>query len=100
MKFGLMKQFIKSSPKDGECFGYLYSKFPNLSEAKLKEGVFTGPTNENSYPNENCYPISSIQKQWWTEEKKSGTLKDVVHRFLGILKTLSTKPCATHVDSV
>ncbi|GBO09956.1 hypothetical protein AVEN_92069-1 [Araneus ventricosus] len=40
---GLMKQFIKSLPKDGECFRYLCSKFPNLSEAKLKEGVFTGP---------------------------------------------------------
>ncbi|GBN75385.1 hypothetical protein AVEN_74442-1 [Araneus ventricosus] len=43
IKLGLMKQFIKSLPKDGECFRYLCSKFSKLSEAKLKEGVFTGP---------------------------------------------------------
>ncbi|GBN50632.1 hypothetical protein AVEN_154105-1, partial [Araneus ventricosus] len=38
----LIKQFIKSLPKDGEYFRYLCSNFPKLSEAKLKEGVFTG----------------------------------------------------------
>ncbi|GBN54673.1 hypothetical protein AVEN_155205-1 [Araneus ventricosus] len=43
IQLGLMKQFIKSLPKVGECFRYLCSKFPKLSEAKLKEGVFTGP---------------------------------------------------------
>ena len=37
-----MKQFLKSLPKDGECFRYLCLKFPQLSEAKLKEGVFAG----------------------------------------------------------
>ncbi|GBM05658.1 hypothetical protein AVEN_190017-1 [Araneus ventricosus] len=42
IKLGLTKQFIKSLPKYGECFRYLCSKFPKLSEAKLKEGVFTG----------------------------------------------------------
>ncbi|GBO11348.1 hypothetical protein AVEN_218456-1, partial [Araneus ventricosus] len=43
IKLGFMKQFIKSLPKYGECFRYLCSKFPKLSEVKLKEGVFTGP---------------------------------------------------------
>ncbi|GBN17623.1 hypothetical protein AVEN_171133-1 [Araneus ventricosus] len=43
IKLGLMKQFIKSLPKYGECFRYLCYEFPKLSEAKLKEGVFTGP---------------------------------------------------------
>ncbi|GBL84400.1 hypothetical protein AVEN_117167-1 [Araneus ventricosus] len=38
-----MKQFIKSLPKYGECFRYLCSKFLILSEAELKDGVFTGP---------------------------------------------------------
>lgn len=37
-----MKQFIKSLRKDGECFRYVCSQFPKLSEAKLKE-FFTGP---------------------------------------------------------
>ncbi|GBM09898.1 hypothetical protein AVEN_241221-1 [Araneus ventricosus] len=52
------------------------SKFPKLSEAKLKEGVFTGPTYEN------CYPIPSFQKQWGTKKKKHGTLLKKVHRCL------------------
>ncbi|GBM72187.1 hypothetical protein AVEN_308-1 [Araneus ventricosus] len=43
IKLGLMKQFIKSLPKDGEYFRHMCSKFPKLSEAKLKEGVFIGP---------------------------------------------------------
>ncbi|GBM06427.1 hypothetical protein AVEN_266373-1 [Araneus ventricosus] len=68
IKLGLMKQFIKSLPKDGECFRYLCSKFPKLSEAKLKEGVFTGPGYEN------YYPIPSFQKQWGTKKKKRRTL--------------------------
>jgi len=33
-----MKQFVKALDKNGQCF-----KFPVLSEAKLKEGIFIGP---------------------------------------------------------
>lgn len=43
IKLGLMKQFVKALPKDGDCFKYLVNKFPALSEAKLKEGVSVGP---------------------------------------------------------
>lgn len=35
-----MKQFIKSLNKEGQCFKYLAAKFPLLSEAKIKEGIF------------------------------------------------------------
>ena len=38
-----MKQSVKSLQKDGDYFKYLCTKFPKLSEAKLKEGYFTGP---------------------------------------------------------
>ncbi|KAL4711600.1 hypothetical protein ACJJTC_003617 [Scirpophaga incertulas] len=41
IKCGLIKQFVKSLQKDGNCFRYICSKFPKLPEAKLKEGVFT-----------------------------------------------------------
>ena len=40
IKLGMMNQFVKALPKDGEAFKYFSSKFPRLSEAKLKEGVF------------------------------------------------------------
>lgn len=43
IKLGLMKQFVRALPKEGECFKYLCEQFPGLSEAKLKEGVFVGP---------------------------------------------------------
>jgi hypothetical protein len=43
IKLGTMKQFVKSLPKTGNYFKYLCKRFPHLSEAKLKEGVFVGP---------------------------------------------------------
>jgi hypothetical protein len=38
-----MKQFIKALGKNKNCFQYLCKKSPQLSEAKLKEGIFVGP---------------------------------------------------------
>jgi hypothetical protein len=43
INLGLMKQFVKALPKEGECFKYLCKKFPGLSDAKFKEGIFVGP---------------------------------------------------------
>ena len=43
VKLGLMKNFVKAMDKTGEAFLYLRKKFPRLSEAKVKEGVFIGP---------------------------------------------------------
>ena len=43
IKLGLMKQFVKALNKDGDCFAYLGMKFPGMSDAKLKEGIFDGP---------------------------------------------------------
>lgn len=43
LKLGIMKQFVKALPNDGAAFLYLRKKFPGLSDAKVKEGVFVGP---------------------------------------------------------
>lgn len=43
IKLGLMKQFVKALDKDGQCFMYIGQKFPTISDAKLKQGVFDGP---------------------------------------------------------
>ena len=43
LKFGLMKNFVKATNQGEDAFNYLWEKFPRLSEAKLKEGIFTGP---------------------------------------------------------
>jgi len=42
-KLGLMKNFVKAMDHNGTAFLYLQQKFPLLSDAKTREGVFTGP---------------------------------------------------------
>ena len=42
-KLGLMKNFVKGMDKTGRGFKYLKNKFPNVSDAKIKEGIFVGP---------------------------------------------------------
>jgi hypothetical protein len=42
-KLGLMKNFVKAMNQEEAAFTYLREKFPRLSEAKLKEGIFIGP---------------------------------------------------------
>ena len=43
IKLGLIKNFVKAMDKTKAGFNYLATKFPRLSEAKIKEGVFIGP---------------------------------------------------------
>ena len=43
IKLGLMKQFVKALNKTGQCFQYILSAFPGLSNEKLKAGIFDGP---------------------------------------------------------
>ena len=38
-----MKNFVKAIDRNSPAFRYLHEKFPRLSEAKIKEGVFVGP---------------------------------------------------------
>lgn len=38
-----MKNFVKAMDKNGAGFQYLKEKFPKISDAKIKEGVFVGP---------------------------------------------------------
>ena len=42
IKLGLMKNFVKAMNQDGAAFKYFCNKFPVLSQAKLKEGIFVG----------------------------------------------------------
>ena len=43
IKLGLMKNFVKALDKEGKAFQYLCTKFPKISDAKIKEGIFVGP---------------------------------------------------------
>lgn len=43
IKLGLMRNYVKAMNKQSEAFTYLRQKFPRISDAKIKEGVFIGP---------------------------------------------------------
>jgi len=38
-----MKNFVKGMDKTGRGLEYLRIKFPNVSDAKIEEGIFIGP---------------------------------------------------------
>jgi len=42
MKLVLMKNFAKGMDKTGRGFEYVRNKFPNVTDAKIKEGIFIG----------------------------------------------------------
>src|ERR1044072_4531343 len=42
-KLGLMKNFVKALDKTSQAFTYLREKFPHVSDAKVKEGIFVSP---------------------------------------------------------
>ena len=43
IKLGLMINFVKDMERTGRGFRYVRNKFPNVSDAKIKEGIFIGP---------------------------------------------------------
>jgi hypothetical protein len=47
IKLGLVKKSVKVFDKSGKGFLYLRNKFPNLTDFKVKEGIFVGPQIRN-----------------------------------------------------
>ena len=43
IKLDLMINFVKGMNKEEQAFRYLRKKFPKISDAKVKEGIFVGP---------------------------------------------------------
>lgn len=78
IKLGLMKNFVKGMNKDGAAFKYLRDKFPRLSEAKVKEGIFIGPQIRELLVDANFELVLQSNEQTAWEAFKS-----VVHGFLG-----------------
>lgn len=80
-----MKQFVKALDKTGQCFQYLVKKFPKLSEAKLKEGVFDGPQIRTMFRDTTF--VSTMKRL----EKKPGlVLRQWPRTFWEIRKVLNT----------
>ena len=73
-----MKQFVKALEKEGECFEYLVAQFPELSDAKLKEGVFDGPQIRKMFRDENfTTTMTDTEKAAWL------SFRNVAENFLG-----------------
>ena len=77
-----MKAFVKGLDKNHAGFKYLSEKFPEISDAKLKEGIFIGPQIRKLLEdNEFSSRLASVELQ------ASNSFKDIVHQFLGNYKS-------------
>ena len=78
IKLGLMKNLVKGLDRNGAAFKYLAEKFPEISEAKLNEGIFVGPQiRKLMKDNEFTSRLASVELQAWS------SFVEVVHQFLG-----------------
>ena len=78
IKLGIVKKTVKAIVRKGNVFGYLTSKFPKLSKAKIKEGDFIGPQiHELMQDSEFDECLSSENKKAWL------SVKNVIRNFLG-----------------
>jgi len=78
LKLGLTKHSVKAMNQEEAAFTYLRDKFPRLSEAKVKEGIFIGPQIRDLIKDE-CFDklLQGDEKAVWD------SFKFVVKEFLG-----------------
>ncbi len=77
-KLGLFKQFVKALNRDGKGLLYLKQKFPHISDAKIKEGVFVGPQIKQLF-DDDAFSNSLSRK----EKKAWESFVSVCRNFLG-----------------
>ncbi|GBP27477.1 hypothetical protein EVAR_14298_1 [Eumeta japonica] len=78
IKLGLMKNLVKAMNKDGGGFQYLKTKFPRISDAKMKEGIFVGPQIRELMKDSNFEStLNEAEQRAWT------AFVEVCHNFLG-----------------
>ena len=69
---------MKALSKESKCFKYICNKFPALSTAKLKKGVFTGPDIRKLFKDGNFEKEMEVfEKEAWS------AFKDVAMKFQG-----------------
>lgn len=86
IKLGLIKNFVKAMDRNGSGFTYLREKFPKVSDAKIKEGIFVGPQirellKDNIFEEK----LSLLEKSAWK------SFKNVAQNFLGNHKASNYK---------
>jgi hypothetical protein len=110
-----MKNFVKTMDQTGPTFRYLAKKFPGISAAKIKEGVFIGPQIRKLFRDEQFGHILSVnEKRAWNDfrlvatnflgNKKADNYKELVenlllsHEELGCNMTLKIHFLHSHLD--
>ena len=82
IKLGLFKNFVKTLNIGGQGFAYIRKIFSNVSDAKVKAGVFTGPQIRKLLNDSNfVLSLNVIEKAAWI------SFKSVVDNFLGNKKS-------------
>ena len=82
IKLGLMKQFVKALPTNGQCFKFLTQKFPGITIEKIQAGVFDGPQIRKLMADEDFFDsMNEVEKRAWSAFKR------VVSEFLGNTKS-------------
>lgn len=92
IKLGLMKNFVKAMEREGSGFQFLKSKFPKISDAKIKEGIFVGPDirklmNDIQFEDS----LNDCEVAAWK------SFKNVVNNFLGNNKADNYKELITEL---
>jgi hypothetical protein len=78
IKLGLMKNFVKSLDTSSDAFLYIRNKFPEVSDAKVKEGVFIGPQIKKLLDDRHFQDmLGGTEREAWV------AFKSVVANFLG-----------------
>ena len=73
-----MKNFVKALNKDDQSFRFLQTKFPAISDAKLRAGVFNGPQIRELMKDSTFdKTLNELEKLAWE------SLKSVSTEFLG-----------------
>ena len=99
IKLGLMKNFVKGMDRTGRGFEYVRIKFPNVSDAKIKEVIFIGPQiRELMHDKQFDEDLNESERKAWLSFKrickyilgnhKAGSYQDVVHDLLTSYKVM------------
>ncbi|GBP26486.1 hypothetical protein EVAR_85988_1 [Eumeta japonica] len=108
-KVGPMKNLVKAMNKDGGGFQYLKTKFPRISDAKMKEGIFVGPQIRELMNDSNFEStLNEAEQRAWTAfvevchnflgNKKKENYREIILELLSSYKTLKCNMCLKFIS--
>ena len=78
-----MKQYVKALDKYGDCFKYIYMKYPKITYEKIKAGIFISPQIRKLSKDPDLKNTMTIKEKnaWFSFQN--------VENFLGNIKSLN-----------